>query len=95
MINVSTLSNVALMLMVTLILVFILAFLLKHFKKIVPQMPGSLQVLGGANLGNKTKVVLLEAYNAKLLIGVTDSQVQTLYIFKNEATIPSKPVELK
>ena len=94
MINISTLSNVALMLMLTLLLVFILAFLLKHFKKIVPPVPGSLQVLGGATLGNKTKVVLIEAYNAKLLIGVTDSNVQTLYVFKNDATTPA-PVELK
>lgn len=94
MINVSTLSNVALMLMVTLLLVFVLAFLLKHFKKIVPQVPGSLQVLGGATLGNKTKVVLIEAYNAKILIGVTDSQVQTLYVFKND-NLPTQPMELK
>lgn len=84
MINISTLTNVTLMLMLTLILVFVLAFLLKHFKRIVPQVPGALQVLGGANLGNKTKVVLIEAYNAKLLVGVTDSQVQTLYVFKND-----------
>ncbi len=94
MINVSTLSNVALMLMITLLLVFVLAFLLKHFKKIVPQVPGSLQVLGGATLGNKTKVVLIEAYNAKILIGVTDSQVQTLYVFKND-NLPTQPMELK
>ena len=84
MLNISTLSNVTLMLMITLLLVFILAFLLKRFKKIMPQVPGALQVLGGANLGNKTKVVLIEAYNAKLLVGVTDSQVQTLYVFQNE-----------
>ena len=32
MINISTLTNVALMLFVTLLLVFVLAFLLKHFK---------------------------------------------------------------
>jgi len=80
--------------MITLLLVFVLAFLLKHFKKIVPQVPGSLQVLGGATLGNKTKVVLIEAYNAKILIGVTDSQVQTLYVFKND-NLPTQPMELK
>ncbi len=83
------------MLMVTLILVFVLAYFLKHFKKIVPQVPGSLQVLGGANLGNKTKVVLIEAYNAKLLIGVTDTQVQTLYVFKNEQAQAQTPLEIK
>ncbi len=93
MLNISTLSNVTLMLMVTLLLVFVLAFLLKHFKKIVPQVPGALQVLGGANLGNKTKVVLIEAYNAKLLVGVTDQQVQTLYVFQNEST--PKPMDIK
>ncbi len=93
MLNISTLSNVTLMLMLTLLLVFVLAFLLKHFKKIVPQVPGALQVLGGANLGNKTKVVLIEAYNAKLLVGVTDQQVQTLYVFQNEST--PKPMDIK
>ncbi len=93
MINISTLTNVALMLFVTLLLVFVLAFLLKHFKKMVPQIPGALQVLGGANLGNKTKVVVIEAYNAKLLVGVTDTQVQTLYVFKNDQ--PTQQVEIK
>lgn len=77
-------TNVTLMLCLTLLLIFILAFLIKHFKKIVPQIPGSLQVVGGANLGNKSKVVLIEAYNAKILVGVTDSQIQTLYVFRNE-----------
>lgn len=86
-------TNITLMLMLTLILVFVFAFLLKHFKKIVPQVPGALQVLGGANLGNKTKVVLIEAYNAKLLVGVTDSQVQTLYVFKNET--PTTQLDIK
>lgn len=84
MIDLNTVGNIALMLILTLMLVFALAFILRHFKKIVPQFPGSLQVLGGTTLGSKSKVVLIEAYNTRLLVGVTDSQIQTLYVFKQE-----------
>jgi flagellar protein FliO/FliZ len=72
------------MLLLTLAVVFALAYALKHFKKIVPPFQGNIQVLGGTSLGNKSKVVLLEAYQTRLLIGVTDNQIQTLYVFTNE-----------
>ncbi|MBI2791101.1 MAG: FliO/MopB family protein [Gammaproteobacteria bacterium] len=91
--NISTLTNVSLMLCLTLLFIFALAFLLKHFKKIIPQIPGALQVLGGANLGNKSKVVLIEAYHAKILVGVTDSQIQTLYVFTNEQSNPKEQLK--
>jgi flagellar protein FliO/FliZ len=74
-------GNVALMLLVTLVAIFVLMFLLKHFKKIVPKFPGNLQVLGGTNLGGKSRVVLIEAYDKQLLVGVSDSSIQTLYVF--------------
>lgn len=85
LVNLPVVANVAIMLVVTIVLVFALAFLLKHFKKMVPQFSGIVQVLGGANLGNKSKLVLVEAYDTQILVGVCESQIQTLYVFKKNA----------
>lgn len=82
MVNLSVVANVGVMLLVTIVLVFALAFIVKHFKKMVPQFSGIVQVLGGANLGNKSKLVLVEAYDTQILVGVSESQIQTLYVFK-------------
>lgn len=82
MVNLPVVANVAVMLLVTIVLVFALAFIVKHFKKMVPQFSGIVQVLGGANLGNKSKLVLVEAYDTQILVGVCESQIQTLYVFK-------------
>jgi len=81
-VNLSVVANVAIMLGLTIVLVLVLAYMAKHFKKIVPQFSGVVQVLGGANLGNKSKLVLIEAYDTQILVGVSDSQIQTLYVFK-------------
>ncbi|MCS5711414.1 flagellar biosynthetic protein FliO [Candidatus Berkiella aquae] len=84
MVNLPMVANVALMLVITIVLVFALAYLLKHFKKMVPQFSGVIQVLGGASLGNKSKLVLVEAYDTQILVGVSDSQIQTLHVFKKK-----------
>jgi len=91
LVNLPVVANVAIMLVLTIILVFVLAFILKHFKKMVPQFSGIVQVLGGTNLGNKSKLVLVEAYDTQILVGVCESQIQTLYVFnKNETDDKSK-----
>lgn len=90
MVNLPVVANVAIMLVVTVVLVFALAFLLKHFKKMVPQFSGIIQVLGGANLGNKSRLVLVEAYDTQILVGVSESQIQTLHVFKKNE-INEKP----
>lgn len=86
MVNLPVVANVGVMLLVTIVLVFALAFIVKHFKKMVPQFSGIVQVLGGANLGNKSKLVLVEAYDTQILVGVCESQIQTLYVFKKSVT---------
>ncbi|HRE30344.1 MAG TPA: flagellar biosynthetic protein FliO [Candidatus Berkiella sp.] len=84
MVNLPMVANVGLMLLITIVLVFALAYVLKHFKKMVPQFSGVIQVLGGASLGNKSKLVLVEAYDTQILVGVSDSQIQTLHVFKKK-----------
>lgn len=80
------------MLVLTIVLVLVLGYMVKHFKKIVPQFSGIVQVLGGANLGNKSKLVLVEAYDTQILVGVSDSQIQTLYVFKKTASDEQKTI---
>ncbi len=82
--NMHLIGNVALMLLITLVAIFILMFALKGFKRIVPKFPGNLQILGGTNLGGKSKIVLIEAYDKQLLVGVSDSNIQTLYVFDKD-----------
>ena len=44
----------------------------------------SIKVLGGLSLGNKEKLVLVEAGNVNLLLGVSSAGVNKLHCFKNE-----------
>lgn len=73
------------MLGVTLIAMVVLILVLKKFKKMIPTIDGSLQVLSGAQLGTKSRIVLVEAKNTQILLGVTDTHIQTLYVFKDKA----------
>lgn len=88
MIDFNVISKVILMLSITLVAMVLLIFILKKFKKMMPVVEGNLQIISGAQLSNKSKIVLVEAKNTQILLGVTDANIQTLYVFNTQ----DKPV---
>ena len=69
----------------SLLLVFVCLFaviaLLKRFNRIGGAQGGALRVLGSASVGQREKVVLLDAGGEQLLIGVAPGSVRTLHVF--------------
>lgn len=79
------LLNVALMLLLTLGFFVALMFFVKYMKNLSPKFSNSIQILGGASVSHKAKVVIVQSDDTKILLGVTDNQINKLHVFdKNE-----------
>lgn len=84
MVSTHLISNIAMMLAFTLMLILILAYLFKKFDLLKNYNMKDLELLGGANISKKNKLVLVKVLDQKLLLGVTDNQINTLYVFDGE-----------
>ena len=69
------------MLLVTLFAFCLLMFVLKKLKSINPKFSDGIKIQGGASLGNKARLVMVESENIKILLGVTEQQINTIHIF--------------
>jgi len=87
LVNIHLLGNVFLMLILMIGAVFVLAFLLKKMKKISPSLHQDLEVIGARGLSTKSKVFLIEARDTHILVGVSDSHIQTLHVFEKNQKI--------
>ncbi len=55
------------------------AWLFKRYGNLPMGGKGVIKVLGGASVGSRERVVLIEVENARLLLGVAPGQVRTLH----------------
>ncbi len=78
----SQILYVALMLAVTIAFFVGLMFLLKYLKQVGPKLSSSIEILGGANVSHKAKIVMNRSENKKILLGVTDNQISKLHVFE-------------
>lgn len=60
--------------------IFVAAWFFKRMGKIGPVQGSDLRVLGGLNVGNRERVVLLQVGEQQVLIGVTPENVRTLHV---------------
>lgn len=67
-------------LLVVLALIIGLAWLARNVLRIQPQGRGKLRVLGGLSIGSRERVVLVQAGEQQLLLGVAPGRVQTLHV---------------
>ena len=79
----SLLSTVSGLLLV-LALIFGAAWLFKRYGQISMGGKGLVRVLGGASVGSRERVVVVEVEETRLLLGVAPGQVRTLHVL-NEA----------
>lgn len=61
--------------------IFALAWLLRRVQALRPATAGLLRVHGGLQVGARERVLLVQAGETHLLIGVAPGRVQTLHVF--------------
>ena len=75
--------STALSLIVVLAVIFALAWLLRWMQGARVGSAGALRINGGLQVGTKERVLLVQAGDRHLLIGVAPGQVNTLHVFEH------------
>lgn len=61
--------------------IFVVAWLLRRVQNLRPKSVGGLRVHSGLSVGNRERVLWIEAGGQHLLIGVAPGRVNTLHVF--------------
>ena len=72
-------------LILVLALVLALAWVVKRYTSMPGMGEGKVQVLGGTSLGPRERAVLVSVEGQRLLLGVAQGSVQTLYVLDENA----------
>ncbi|MBI2384233.1 MAG: flagellar biosynthetic protein FliO [Gammaproteobacteria bacterium] len=78
-------------LILVLALIFALAWLLRRVQTVRGSAPGLLRVRAGLQVGPKERVLLIQAGDRHLLIGVAAGQVSTLHVFAQPPAAAEAP----
>ncbi|MFZ0468574.1 MAG: flagellar biosynthetic protein FliO, partial [Thiogranum sp.] len=76
----ASLWQLTLGMLVVLGLILAIAWLLKRSGRFQMAAGGGLRVLGGLSMGSRERVVLIQAGETQLLLGVAPGRVQTLHV---------------
>ena len=69
-------------LLVVFICLFGVIFMLRRFNRLGPSTGAPLRVLGSASVGQRERIVLVEAGSEQLLVGVAPGSVRTLHVME-------------
>jgi flagellar protein FliO/FliZ len=64
-------------------IILISAFLLKRMKLVNFNKNNDLKILAGLSLGSKERVILIEAGDKQILIGVTNQTITPIHVFED------------
>ncbi len=67
-------------LIIVIALMFALAWIMRRFTGFQAGVSGNLKVIGGLSLGTRERIVLVQAGDTQLLVGVAPGHVQTLHV---------------
>lgn len=81
-------------LFVVFICLFAVIYMLRRFNRMGPSSGTALRIIGSANVGQRERVVLLEAGNEQILLGVAPGSVRPLHVLAEplvlgEGTVPA------
>ncbi len=76
----TSLWQLTLGMLLVLSLILAIAWLLKRSGRFQVGAGGGLRILGGLSMGSRERVVLIQAGETQLLLGVAPGRVQTLYV---------------
>lgn len=82
------LMQVTLGLLLILALIAGIAWLLRRYGRLQSAASGSLRIIGGLSLGPRERVVLLQAGDTQLLVGVAPGRVQMLHVLNEPLLTP-------
>lgn len=68
-----------------------LAWAVRRFGRFGPQGGGALRIVGGLSMGARERVVLLQAGETQILVGVAPGRVQTLHVLDKPVEPGSQP----
>jgi flagellar protein FliO/FliZ len=94
--GISGLGQVTLALLLVLGLIFALAWLLRRLRGIGGRVGDAIDVLAQVPLGQKERAVLLKVGATQILLGVTPTQINALYVLPQPlelARAPGKPLD--
>jgi flagellar protein FliO/FliZ len=74
-------GQVTLSLMLVVALLLVMAWAMRRLGRFQPQGASSLRVLGGLRLGARERILLVEAGDRRLLVGVSPAGLRTLLVF--------------
>ncbi len=81
-VSLATLAETAFGLIIVLGFIVLLAWLVKRTNQLQTSANGKLKIIAGLALGTRERIVLIEAGNEQILVGVTAQQIQTLHVLK-------------
>ena len=77
---VEVLGQVTLSLILVVVLLLALAWALRRFARLQPQGGGGLRLLGGLSLGARERILLVQADDRRILVGVAPGVLRTLLV---------------
>ena len=80
--GIEVLGQVTLSLILVVVLLLALAWALRRLSRLQPQGAASLRVLGGLSLGARERILLVEADDQRLLVGVSPGGLRTLLVLE-------------
>lgn len=83
--------QMALGLMLVLALIVLVAWLLRRFSPLAGTAHGALRVIGGISLGQRERMVLVQAGSKQILLGVAPGRVQTLCVLDEPLPVTAGP----
>lgn len=87
MFELGTVVNMGVMLLITIAVIVLLGFFSEKFKILVPSSGQDVELIGGTSLGKKNKLVLIKVLDKKILLGVSDQQINTLCVFDQKTEV--------
>ena len=80
-------------LLIVLVSIVVLAIVAKRFNRWQPAGAGNLKILGGMSMGGREKVVLVQAGNERILLGVAPGRVNLLHVLEGVCANDANPMD--
>lgn len=90
----ATLGKLAVALLIVLAVFYVFARVMRQLQGAQGGIHSGLKIVGALSLGQREKVVVVQAGDKQLVLGVTSTQVNTLHILENPLPAPGAAVEL-
>jgi flagellar protein FliO/FliZ len=89
--SVGSLAQAAAALVFVVLVILAVGWVLRRLPAMAQRGSGGLKVIGGVALGTKERVLLLQAGETQLLIGLTPGQLRTLHVFEKPVVTGDEP----